>query len=238
MKIKCIAIDDEPPALNLICEYIERTPFLELVSHANSALDILQHIEEFAPDLIFLDIEMADLSGINFSRIIPKGPKIIFTTAYDQYAIEGYKVEALDYLLKPISYEEFLNAAQKGKEYVQMVRNSSTENHISRRNYLFVNSGYKLVKVNFDDILYIEGYKDYVKFHLTTSKRPMLSLLSLKKLEKELPDSFFMRVHRSFIVNLHHIQSVERRIINFKSGEVKVSEQYQEEFMKRISSIS
>lgn len=234
MKIKCIAIDDEPPALDLMCEYIHKTPFLELAGKSSSATKAFGHIDEWKPDLIFLDIEMADLSGIHFSRLIPKGPKIIFTTAYDQYAIEGYKVEALDYLLKPVSYEEFLAAAQKGREYVQMIRNSSSDNHRKKQTYLFINSDYKLIKVNFDEILYVEGLKDYVKFHLTTSARPLLSLISLKKLKEELPASTFMRVHRSFIVNLHHIQSVERKTIRFEKAKVKISDTYKEEFMNRI----
>lgn len=237
MKIRCIAIDDEPPALDLMCEYINKTPFLELVGKSNSASKAFGHLEKWTPDLVFLDIEMADLSGINFSKILPKGPKTIFTTAYDQYAIEGYKVEALDYLLKPISYAEFLEAAQKGRDYIQMIRNSATEQNFSRRNYLFVNSEYKLVKINFADILYIEGLKDYVKFHLFSSQKPLLSLMSLKKLEEELPDSSFMRVHRSFIVNFHQIQSVERKIIRFKKGQVKISEQYKDEFFNRLHGV-
>jgi DNA-binding LytR/AlgR family response regulator len=213
MKIRCIAIDDEPPALDLMCEYINRTPFLELVGKSNSASKAFDRLEEWAPDLIFLDIEMADLSGIHFSRLLPKGPKIIFTTAYDHYAIEGYKVEAIDYLLKPIGYDEFLEAAQKGREYFRLVRSSSRDGPQAGQNYLFVNSEYKLIKVDFDDILYIEGLKDYVKFHLKSSPRPLLSLTSLKRLEEELPASSFMRVHRSYIVNLSHIRSIERKII-------------------------
>lgn len=238
MKIRCIAIDDEPPALDLMCEYISKTSFLELVGKSDSASKAFGELDEWMPDLIFLDIEMADLSGIHFSRLIPKGPKIIFTTAYDQYAIEGYKVEALDYLLKPVSYEEFLEAAKKGREYFQLVRSTPGENQHIKRNYLFVNADYKLVKVNFDEILFVEGLKDYVKFHLTTSDRPLLSLLSLKKLEEELPGSSFMRVHRSYIVNLQHIQSVERKTIKFERKEVKISDTYKEEFLNKITGIN
>lgn len=237
MKIKCVAIDDELPALDLMCEYINRTPFLVLTGKSNSASKAFGRLEEWEPDLIFLDIQMADLSGIHFSRLIPKGPKVIFTTAYDHYAIEGYKVEALDYLLKPISYEEFLQAAQKGLEYFQLIRSTSGKGNLSKCNYLFVNSEYKLVKINFDEIQFVEGSKDYVKFHLTTSKKPLLSLLSLKKLEEKLPAFSFMRVHRSFIVNLHHIQSVERKTIRFENEEVKISETYKDEFFNRIHAI-
>lgn len=234
MILKCIAVDDEPPALDLICSYIEQTPFLELIDRSNSALEILERLDPGEVDLIFLDIEMPDLSGINFSKILKQGPKIIFTTAYDEYAIEGYKVEALDYLLKPISYEEFLEAAQKGKEYAQLIRAASGRRHI-QRSYLFVRSEYKLVKVDFEDILYIEGLKDYVKFHLESTKTPLLTLMSLKGLENELPEHSFMRAHRSYIVNLNKIESVERRIIHFSRGEARFSEQYSEKFLERIN---
>lgn len=233
MKLRCIAIDDEPPALDLICDYISQTSFLELVDSSNSAVEMLEHLDLKNVDLIFLDIEIPGLSGIDFSKLVKNGPKIIFTTAYDKYAIEGYKVEALDYLLKPISYEEFLEAAYKGKEYVQLIRTATGKQNV-HRTYLFVRSDYKLIKLEFDDILFIEGLKDYVKFHLKSSKRPILSLINLKAIQEELPEKSFMRVHRSYIVNLNNIQSVERRIINFSKGEARLSVQYSEAFMKRI----
>ncbi|SMO51014.1 two component transcriptional regulator, LytTR family [Gracilimonas mengyeensis] len=232
--IKCIAIDDEPPALELMCSYINRTPFLNLLKASNSALDLMEDDLLREAELLFIDIEMPDISGLSFIKSLKNPPKIIFTTAYDQYAVESYKVEALDYLLKPISYEEFLSSAHKAKEFLHMSQSSEKN---SEAEFIFVRSEYKLVKLRFEDILFIEGLKDYVKFHLSSTKKPVHSLINLKKLEEKLPASLFMRTHRSYIVNLKKIESVERRIIHFETGKARLSENNREDFLERINSL-
>lgn len=243
MKLKCIAVDDEPLALNLVCSFIERTPFLELSGQYDNAIDALKAIHEQNLDLIFLDIQMADLTGIELARVIESGknphkPRIVFTTAYNQFALEGYKVDALDYLLKPFNYEEFLNAANKALNYVQLLRggNSNTGNASSEsQDYLFLKVEYQLVRVAFKDILYIEGLKDYVKVHLENKTRPILSLTSLKALEEKLPSDRFMRIHRSYIVSLEKISAITKNSIQIGDVNLTVSDSYKEPFQQFLS---
>ncbi len=242
MVLRCLAVDDEPLALGLVCSFIEKTPFLELAGKYSSAVDALKVIGESAADLIFLDIQMPDLTGIELARVIDKTPgkmpRIIFTTAFNQFALDGFKVDALDYLLKPFNYEEFLKAASKAKSYFELVQRAEDPSGAvaqPREEYLFLKVEYQLVRVAYQDILYIEGLKDYVKVHLQSSSKPLLSLTSLKSLEERLPSSRFMRVHRSFIVNLDKISSVTRSNIQIGSDPVPVSEQYKEAFNDYLS---
>jgi two-component system response regulator LytT len=242
MILRCLAVDDEPLALGLVCSFIEKTPFLELAGKFSSAVDALKVIGESAADLIFLDIQMPDLTGIELARVIEKTPgkmpRIIFTTAFNQFALEGFKVDALDYLLKPFNYEEFLKAASKAKSYFELVQRAEEPAGIAaqpREEYLFLKVEYQLVRVAYHDILYIEGLKDYVKVHLQSTSKPLLSLTSLKSLEERLPSSRFMRVHRSFIVNLDKISSVTRSNIQIGADPVPVSEQYKEAFNDYLS---
>lgn len=227
--IKTIAIDDEPLALQRLISYIEKTPFLELSDSFESALTALEFIEKEKVDLIFLDIQMPDLSGTEFVRTLKNAPKIIFTTAYEKYAIEGFKLDAIDYLLKPYGYDEFLIAARKAKKYIQL-ENSSENNTDTNNEFLFVKSDYKTKKIIFSDILYIEGLKDYIKVYLVNEVNPLLSINSLKSLEQKLPSNKFMRVHRSFIVNLDRIEIIERSRIVFGKVYIPVSDQYKDKF--------
>ncbi len=227
--IKTIAIDDEPLALQRLISYIEKTPFLELTASFESALTALEFIEKEKVDLIFLDIQMPDLSGTEFVRTLKNAPKIIFTTAYEKYAIEGFKLDAIDYLLKPYGYDEFLIAARKAKKYIQL-ENSSENNTDTNNEFLFVKSDYKTKKIIFSDILYIEGLKDYIKVYLVNEVNPLLSINSLKSLEQKLPSNKFMRVHRSFIVNLDRIEIIERSRIVFGKVYIPVSDQYKDKF--------
>lgn len=227
--IKTIAIDDEPLALQRLISYIEKTPFLELSASFESALTALEFIEKEKVDLIFLDIQMPDLSGTEFVRTLKNAPKIIFTTAYEKYAIEGFKLDAIDYLLKPYGYDEFLIAARKAKKYIQL-ENSSENNTDTNNEFLFVKSDYKTKKIIFSDILYIEGLKDYIKVYLVNEVNPLLSINSLKSLEQKLPSNKFMRVHRSFIVNLDRIEIIERSRIVFGKVYIPVSDQYKDKF--------
>lgn len=237
MKIKCLVVDDEPLALELVCNFVNKTGFLELEAKFDSALDALSFINTNSVDLIFLDIQMADLTGMELARVLEgrkdkNSPKIIFTTAYNQFAIEGYKVDALDYLLKPFGYEEFLNASQKALKYFE--QKSESNNSISEE-YLFLKVEYQLVKVMLKDIILVEGYKDYVKVHLEGKDSPLLSLTTLKHMEELLPEHQFMRVHRSFIISLEHIKSISKSTVNMGIMNIGISEGYKERFLQFIS---
>jgi DNA-binding LytR/AlgR family response regulator len=227
--IRTIAIDDEPLALQRLIRYIEKTPFLELTGSFDSALNAMEFVEKEKIDLIFLDIQMPDLSGTEFVRTLKNAPKIIFTTAYEKYAIEGFKLDAIDYLLKPYGYEEFLIAAQKAKKYINL-ENATEQTVESTNEFLFVKSDYKTKRIIFNDILYIEGLKDYIKVYLWNDTKPLLSINSLKTIEQKLPPSKFMRVHRSFIVNLNRIEIIERSRIVFGKVYIPISDQYKEKF--------
>ncbi len=212
-KITCLIADDEPMALSLIESYVLKTPFLELKAKCNSAIKAMEFLETDSDiDLFFLDIQMPDLTGLEFSRLLPAKSKVVFTTAFDQYAIEGYKVNALDYLLKPFDYNEFLNAAQKARNHFEIncVQNAENQQNKKKSDFIFVKSEYRQIKINFSEILYIEGLKDYVKIYTSSHPRPILTLMSLKKLEEELPSEQFMRVHRSYIISLEKIEAIER----------------------------
>jgi DNA-binding LytR/AlgR family response regulator len=232
-KLTCIIADDEPLALSLLQGYVEKTPFLELVKACNSGIEVLGHLEEEDIDLLFLDIQMPGLSGMNLAKSLDKdGPRVIFTTAFEQYAIEGYKVDAIDYLLKPFGFEDFLNAAQKAKKKILEQKNAikAALADSSAPGHIIVKSDYKLKQIGLNDILYIEGLKDYVKIFRKSDNKVILTLLSMKNLEATLPPEQFMRVHRSFIVNLNEIQTIERGNIIFGELYIPVSDKYKDDF--------
>lgn len=231
--IRTIAIDDEPLALQLVKSYVVRTPFLTLEGAFENPLDAIDFIEKNDVDLIFLDIQMPDITGTELARVISNGPKIIFTTAYEKYAIEGFRLEAIDYLLKPFSYAEFLKAAKKAEKLISMEIRELPSLEI-KNDFLFLKSDYKIRRINFDEIHYIEGLKDYVKVYLTGEKHPVLSLATLKALESKLPPDKFMRVHRSFIVNLDTVKIIERNRIVFGEVRIPVTDQYKENFQRFI----
>ncbi len=221
-------IDDEPLALGLMASYVKKTPFLELVGSYSSAIQAMNELPNHPADLLFLDIQMPELNGLDFSRMVPAQTRIVFTTAFDQYAIDGYRVNALDYLLKPISYPNFLQAAQKAQEWFKLVeqKQQETDEPVS----IFVKSEYKQVQVMLDDILYIEGLKDYVKIYEEGQDKPLLSLMSMKSMEELLPSSRFLRVHRSYIVQKSKIRVVEHNRIVFGKTYIPVGDSYKEEF--------
>ena len=231
--IKCIAIDDEPLALKQISSYIDKTPFLELTQSFSSAIDALSTIKTEEVDLLFVDINMPDLNGLDFVKSLKTPPKIIFTTAYEQYALEGFKVDAIDYLLKPISYPEFLKAAQKAKEWFELT-SAKNDTVASNNEFLFIKSEYRILRIDYKNIKYIEGMKEYVRIHLTNDK-PVMTLLSMKKLSEQLPNEMFMRVHKSYIVNLKQITTIERsRIVFDNNVYIPVSDQYKNDFQHYI----
>ncbi|QIL74654.1 LytR/AlgR family response regulator transcription factor [Hymenobacter sp. HDW8] len=252
MTLTCIAVDDEPLALKLVTHFIEQTPFLQLVGTYSSAVAALRGLQQQPTpvDLLFLDIQMPDLNGLELARVLDRGPggngpRVVFTTAFNHYALEGYKVDALDYLLKPFTYEEFLRAAQKAQTYAALKQSatSSVPNAPSvpapaaavEEDYLYLKVEYQLVRVPYQDILYVEGLKDYVKVHRRSEARPLLSLLSLKALEERLPARQFMRIHRSYIVGLQHITAIGRGTVQIGAETIPVSDGYREAFDQFIS---
>ncbi len=231
--INCVTIDDEPLALKQMQDYIEKTPFLNLIAKCESAFEAMEVLSANQVDLMFIDINMPDLSGMDFVKSMEYNVQIIFTTAYSEYAIEGFKVNALDYLLKPVSYNDFLKSANKAKKYFDHVSNK-TEKIQSDDEHLFIKSEYKTIRINLSEIKYIEGMREYVRIHLIDSKNYM-TLLSMKSLEKQLSKNQFMRVHRSFIVNLKQINVIERNRIVFDNNVyIPVSEQYKAQFQSYV----
>lgn len=233
-KLRTIALDDEPLALKLVTDYIRKTPFLELVAEFDNPLDAIDFLSEDVIDLIILDIQMPDLTGTDFIRSLQDAPKIIFTTAFEKYALEGFKLNAVDYLLKPFNYQEFLTAVQKAKKLIDLEQKSLPILEANNQ-FLFLKSEYKIRRINFNEILYIEGLKDYVKVFLQNESKPIMSLSTLKSVEQKLPTEHFMRVHRSFIVNLDKIETIERSRIVFGKTYIPVSDQYKDKFQDFVN---
>ncbi len=232
--IRCITIDDEPLALKQMSGYIQQTPFLELAASFESALDALEFLQKTSIDLIFVDINMPDLNGLEFVKLIDKKCLIVFTTAYSEYAIEGFKADAIDYLLKPIGYADFLKAANKAREWHTLIEQAKNQEIKSNNEFLFIKSDYKIVRISLNTIKYIEGMREYVRIHLE-GRKPVMSLISMKNLEQQLPAVSFMRVHRSYIVNLNKITTIEKNRILFEPDiYIPISDQYKDQFQAYI----
>ena len=227
MNITCAIIDDGPLAAGLLESYVEKTPYLELKGTYNSAVTAMRDIRENPVQLLFLDIQMPELSGIEFAKILPRETKVIFTTAFSQYAIEGFRVNALDYLLKPISYQDFVKSTDKALEWFS---SQMRQDAFLRDRFLFVKSDYKLQRVNLDDILYIEGLKDYVRFYLESGEK-LMSLMSMKRLEDFLPSPEFLRTHRSYIVHMPKVRTIDRLRIVLDNTYIPVSDNYKDDVM-------
>jgi two-component system LytT family response regulator len=232
--IRCIAIDDEPLALKQIVKYIEKTPFLECLDSFDNAFGALHYIEKNEIDLMFLDINMPDLNGMDFVKSLENPPKVIFTTAYSEYALDGFRVDALDYLLKPISYSDFLKSSNKAKSWFD-TQNPKEIKIKNDEEFLLIKSEHKIIRINLADIKYIEGMREYVRIHLSDQK-PIMTLISMKKMEESLHQEKFMRVHRSYIVNLEKITTIERlRIIFDEKVYIPVGEQYKAKFQDYLN---
>ena len=235
--IKTIAIDDEPLALQLVNSYIAKTPFLESVASFDNPLDAMEFLSANPVDLIFLDIQMPEVNGMEFARIIGSHTRIIFTTAFSEYALEGYKVSAIDYLLKPFSFSEFHIAAKKALNWFEMTEQKPVSEHQQEKVGLFVKSEYKLIHLLYEDLLYIEGLKDYVKIYTEQDPKPILSLMSLKSLEEELPTDRFMRVHRSYIIHTNKISSINKNRIIIAKKQIPIGETYRRQFNLKIGNM-
>lgn len=225
-KIKCIIVDDEPLAISLLESYVRNVPFLELVFSAENPITALEYIQNHPSDLIFLDIQMPELTGINFMKILGDRKKYILTTAYSEYALEGYEHNIIDYLLKPVSFERFYKSAVKAQQRLMTV-DSKTGTHF------FVKCSGQQHRINFEDILYVESIKDYVNIRTETQEYIMLD--TLKSMEIQLPESSFARIHKSFIVNLERIKSIGSRNVTLLSDqEIPVGESYRAGFLQRL----
>lgn len=233
--LRCCVIDDEPLAGQLMASYVERTPGLELSGLYTSASEAVKDILGGKVDVVFLDIEMPQINGMEFAKIIPPTCRIIFTTAYDQYAVQGYKVRAVDYLLKPISYAEFLEAVGRlpGREAAAAPQPSAP-----RREFIIVKSEYRQIQVRISEIECIEGLKDYIKIYIAGQPKPLLTLMSMKSIEQALDEDRFIRVHRSYIVNKERISVIERNTITISGRSIPISETYRPAFAAYISSLN
>ena len=236
MTLTCMVVDDEPLAVKLLASFVERTPFLRL---AGTYLDPLEAVAALSPqiDILFLDIQMPGLTGMELSRLVQPPTRVIFTTAFKEYAYDSYEVRALDYLLKPITYQAFLKAATHARNVLDRPVQSAEGEAVqaaSPSSYLFVKNDSRLVRVDFDRILFVSGLKDYVRFHLADTPRPLIALSTMKSVEDRLPADRFCRVHRSYIVALDKIESVERNRIRIGDELIPVAPAYQEVFMKKI----
>ncbi|MGD9978111.1 MAG: LytR/AlgR family response regulator transcription factor [Bacteroidales bacterium] len=236
MKISCIAVDDEPLALDQLRDFISRVPYLELRASFMKGFEAMMYINDNNVDLVFLDIQMEDITGIQLIKTIKTKPAIIITSAYDQFAIEGYELDVSDYLLKPISFERFVKAVEKiycqksiKEKSVEVIHN--TENSTD---FIFVKADYRLQKINLDDILYIEGYKDYLRFFLT-EKRKIMSLMSFRNLEESLPKNRFYRIHKSFIVAIDKIESIGKSSITIGETQIPIGNFFKDDFFEFLN---
>ncbi len=234
MTISCLIVEDEPLARNLITEYVSKVPYLNLIKACSGALEAMEILRNNQVDLLFLDVQMPELTGISFLKSLQKKPLVILTTAYSEYALEGYELDITDYLLKPITFERFLKAVDKVNQRMSGIAPTSTSDKPAETSpsFIFVKDGTKLVKIRWDDILYVEGLKDYVTIHTRTQK--VISLQRLKVLEDQLPADKFIRVHNSFIVALDAIDSVHKDKIQIGQAHIPIGDTYKKSFREFI----
>lgn len=223
--INCVIIDDEPLAIQLLADFAEKTPYLRVAGKFEDPLQALTVLEAEKIDLLFLDIKMPDISGIDFYRSLPYKPEVIFTTAYSEYAIHGFELKAMDYLLKPVSFEKFITGCNRVKDYILSKQLKEKKND---KDHFFINAAHKMYKVFYNDIIYLEGYKDYTKIHLEGQSSPLLVLHNLKYFEDILPAARYTRIHRSYIVNLEKLQTISRKFISIGNLQLPVSDFYRE----------
>ena len=243
MKLRCMVIDDEPPAVRLMQSFIERTQSLEFVGGYTDSVEAVQVIKQNPPDVLFLDIQMPDLDGMQLSKMVPPETKIVFSTAYKEYAFDSYDVSAIDYLLKPISYAKFLKAVQKCVDWYEMKNASETPatapapavSAPANSDNFFIKSDSMLVRIDASEILYICALKDYVRFVFDSGRKPIISLMTMKNLEQMLPPDKFVRVSRSYIVAINKIRSVDKNNCIYIGDEVvRVTDVYSDQFKKFI----
>lgn len=232
--IRCIAVDDESLALDLLEDNISKVPFLKLVKRCKNAFEAMEVLQKEKIDLVFLDIQMPGITGIQFLQSLSAKPMIIFITAYEKYALDGFELSVLDYLVKPVPFDRFLKACNKALEQFNLKNNAGIPADEKVNDYIFVNSEYNLVKIVIDDITHVEGLKDYVKIHTRTAPKPVITRLSMKSIEEKLPASKYIRVHKSFIISLDKITSIRKNRVKLGEAEVPISEHYRDNLFRLI----
>ncbi len=247
-RIKTLVVDDEPLALELVKGYVEQTPYLELVGCCSNAQEAYDVIERGDIELAFMDVQMPGISGMTLMKTLgARAPKVIFTTAFGQYAIEGFKLSAVDYLLKPFNFDEFAVAAAKARHLIELEKNNhepqnsaaETPAEVDTDTHFFVKSEYKLVRIDIEKIVHVEGLKDYIKIYLDGEPKPVQTLISLKAFEQRLPSRNFLRVHKSNIINVHYVRGVERNIIHMHGGaKIAMGDGYKQSFTEVISKLT
>ncbi len=225
--LRCIAIDDEELALELLEDNISKIPFLQLEGKCKNALEALELLHKIEVDLIFLDIQMPGLTGLQFLQALPNRPMCILVTAYDKYALQAFDLNVIDYLLKPVSLERFIRASTKALE-LHLLKEKHVINNTAEPNHLFINVDYSLLKVVFTDILWVEGLRDYIKIHLTSSPKPIVTRLSMKAIEDQLPSSLFLRIHKSYIISREQVTAIRRNTVFIGSNEFPVGDNYKD----------
>ncbi len=233
--IRVIAVDDEPLALRQLEIYISKVPFLELVGACGNALEASRILDGNEVDAMFLDINMPDLSGLDFVRLLRHRPLTVFTTAYSEYAVDGFKVDAVDYLLKPFSLSEFVASAEKLRERFDLLEASRGKSESPQEDYVFFKADYKIIKVNVSDIIYVESMSEYLKIYVSGETAPKLVLLSMAKLLEKLPENRFVRVHRSYVINLAHIREVSRGVVETDNGKIiPIGDSYRQALLLKL----
>jgi two-component system LytT family response regulator len=228
MKLRCIAIDDEPLALELLEDNIRQVPYLELVSGFNRPMEAMEYLQQHEIDLVFIDIQMPGITGLQFIQSLPQNPMYILVTAYEKFALEGYNLNVVDYLLKPVSMDRFVKACNKAMDLFKLKVAGSRLQFAGEQKYIFVNADYKLIKLEFTDIIWIEALKDYLKIHLHSNKNPLVTRMSMKSIEEQLPESQFIRIHKSYIISKSAISAVKKTSVFIGDLELPVGELYRD----------
>ncbi len=232
--IRCIAVDDEKPAMDLLADNIGRVPFLQLVGKCRNTAEAYQFMVNEQVDLVFLDIQMPGITGMDWLKSLPVLPMVVLITAYEQYAVEGFAVGVTDYLVKPVPFDRFLKACHKAHEIFLQKKNTTISLPATpSRDFMFVHVEYRQVRVNFSDVVLVEGMKDYVKIHLD-GLRPILTRMSMKAIEEKLPESIFQRIHKSYIVSVPRIRELKKGLVLIGEHEIPVSDHYKERLEERL----
>lgn len=228
MKLRCIAVDDEPLALDLLEDNIRQVPYLELVKGFNRPMEAMQFLQQHEIDLVFLDIQMPGITGLQFIQSLPQKPMYILVTAYEKFALEGYDLNVVDYLLKPVAMDRFVKACNKAMELFRLKQTAQGAGPKTEQRYFFVNADYKLVKVEFNDITWIESLKDYLKIHLKSQMSPLITRMTMTTIEEQLPSTDFIRIHKSFIVSKAAVTAVKKTSVFIQDMELPVGEMYRD----------
>jgi two-component system, LytTR family, response regulator len=226
--IRCLAVDDEPLALELLEDNIKKVPFLQWVASCDNAIEAMKIMQQQSIDLLFLDIQMPGLTGLQFIQTMEVKPMIILVTAYEKYALQGFNLDVTDYLVKPVSLERFIKACNKARQLYELRSHPQSTDVTAGPGYFFVNVDYSLVKINIDDIVYVEGLKDYIKVHLNSTQRPIVTRMPMKTIEEQLPPSGFIRIHKSYIVSINFITSIRKSSLFINTIELPVSDSYKD----------